>query len=169
MTPLLIPPQPGRCSKLFGGSGGKSFVWTPPTIRDDNTSSTKMSLLCFQGGYGSEVDRLAPIWAVDPSMSTEPDTKDNNHEPLQINERNSSLSHSTGIVAVNWTDETSERKLTVEVQALTSTTVSISMEARSKPGHKVSIEVSVKGKAVSPSVAEGEVEGKAGIETSRED
>ena len=168
MTPPLTPPQLGRCSEVFGGSGGKSFVWTPPTIEDDDTSGTKMSLLCFQGGYDNEIDLLAPIWAVDPSMSSEADTKDNDG-PLQTTERNSSLSHSTGQVAVNWTDETSESKLTVEVQALTSTTVSISTESRSKTGRNVNIEISVKVKAVSPSVAEREVEVKAGIETSGED
>ena len=33
MTPRLNPPRLDRCSELFGGGGGKSLVWTPPTLR----------------------------------------------------------------------------------------------------------------------------------------
>ena len=101
-------------------------------------------------------------------MSFKPGTKGND-DSLQGTKGNYSLSRSTGQMAEGNTDMKSERKLMVDLQVPQSTLVSISSEARSKIGSKVTMDVSVKCKAGYSLDAEGEVEAKTGIETSGED
>lgn len=157
----------GRSSEIFGGSGGSAFVWTPPFMGDNNASDTNMSLLCFQGACGNEVDRLAPVWAVNPPVSWKLDIKEFD-EPLLGKKGKPESAWTSEQTVENWTDAETKGKVSFQGQTSKTTTVSVSDESRSQIGGKVSMEVSVKGKAGVPLVADGEVEAKAGIEVSYE-
>ena len=126
-----------------------------------------MSLLCFQGGSGSEIDRLAPVWAVDPPIKFQ----------LNITDFEKPNASMTGSPEQAWTDtKCTDNNLSTAIKSeftwtgatTKSTTISLSEQSRSKVGGKFTMDVTAEGKLGIPMLAEGKVSVKAGIETSGE-
>lgn len=126
-----------------------------------------MCLLCFQGTADNEVYRLAPVWAADPPVKFS----------LNIDSYDTITKEMTGKPEIGWSDQRSSdnktdqvvtHKSTWTMEANKSSTITLTTDSRTKIGGKTSLEITVKGKAGVPFLAEGEVEAKAGIEVSSE-
>ena len=126
-----------------------------------------MSLLCFQGRSGKEVDRLAPVWAVNPPIKFELNIKDFQKPDASM----------TGTPEEAWTDtQSTDNNLSTAMTseftwtraAKKSTTISLSEQSRSKVGGKLTFEVTVEGSVGIPMLTEGKVSTKTGIEISGE-
>ncbi|KAL8691868.1 MAG: hypothetical protein Q9218_002995, partial [Villophora microphyllina] len=150
-----------RHSDVFGSGGGSSFVWTPPSTGDN------MSLLCFQGRAANELDRLAPVWAVDPPVKFQLDIEDFTlPDPAQIGEPKQAWTSEQS--TENKTSGTVQRKLTWQRQVTKSSTISLTDSSRTKIGGKVTMSIKVKGEAGVPLLAKSEVEASTSVEVSSE-
>ncbi|KAK4175065.1 Jacalin-like lectin domain-containing protein [Triangularia setosa] len=156
-----------RFSPIYGGNGGSPFVWTPPFDGTASAANANMCLLCFQGTAQGEVYRLAPVWAADPPVKFS----------LIIDTYDTLTQEMTGKPEIGWSDQRSStnktdqivsHKATWTMEAHKSSTVTLSQESRTKVGGRVYTEITVKGKAGVPFLAEGEVEAKAGVEVTSE-
>lgn len=126
-----------------------------------------MSLLCFQGQSAREIDRLAPVWAVDPPIRFELDIKEfETPSPDLIGKPKEAWT--TEKTTENNTQNSVQSKFAWQMSATKSTTVTVSEESRSKIGGKFTMSVTVKGKAGVPLLAESGVSATAGIEVNGE-
>lgn len=150
-----------RRSDVFGGGEGSPFIWTPPSTDDH------MCLLCFQGRAGREVDRLNPVWAVDPPIKFELDiTNFVLPDPSTIGQPKEAWT--TVATTENKTSKDVPKTLTWQRQLTKSCTISNSKTTRLMLGGKVSMSTSVKGQAGVPLLTSAEVTVTAGIEISTE-
>ena len=134
---------------MYGGTGGRPFIWKRPNKGGDTASDANMCLLAFQGRAAGEVDRLAPIWCIDPPVKFELDFKsfDKSVDPKAVKMeevKTYNQDHKNGLS----TPRPEEVTWTYSVEK--STTITLSEESRHAIGGKYGIETSVEGSAGVP-------------------